>query len=206
MQHKTDLRDLIEALISLSHNPIALSLCELKKHENGMRIGDFISRYEGLKDGELLGILSSVFGLSLATGRASCRTGVGSGLSDLLGDLYAAFAEPGVKQDLLDYLGVSEIPSPEVFYWRQRLSLLTGPELAIIRALVQLRARGETSARRIEEIAAEARRIDPTVEVTSGKLAALTAKMPIVKDTDRYHLSVEPWQVFEDALLALQAS
>lgn len=202
-EHKADLRELIESLLSLTNNPIALLLSELQKQDNGMRIGEFISRYEGLKDGELLGILSSMFGMTFSAGRATCSNGVGSSLSGLMMNLYLAFAEPGVKQDLLQYLGISEIPSPEVLYWRQRLGLLTRSELATVGAFVRLGASEDASAKRIEEISAEARRIDPGIEINSSTLAALTSKMPIVKDTDKYHLSVEPWNAFVEAVATL---
>ena len=45
--------------------------------------------------------------------------------------------------------------------------------------------------------------MDSEVEVTASTLAALTGKMPVVKDTDAYHLSIGPWQIFEEAVATL---
>jgi hypothetical protein len=204
MQHKTDLRELIEALISLANNPITMALSELNKKQDGIRISEFIATYDGLKDGEFLGIVSSLFGLGFSSGKAHCQASVGSSLDALLASVYSAFAEPGARQELLDYLGVKQMPSPEVFYWRQRLGLLNTAELAVIRALVSLEAGTPQSGKTLEEIAAEAERLDSSAEVSSSSLAALTGKMPVVKDTDTYYLSVEPWRVFEQALAALE--
>ncbi|RLC93503.1 MAG: hypothetical protein DRI39_05490 [Chloroflexi bacterium] len=200
MQHKTDLRELIEALISISHNPVAMALSDLNKKPDGMRISEFISTYDGLKDGEFLAILASLFGLSFSSGKVYCQTAVGGSLTALLGSVYSALGEPGTKQELLEYLDVKQIASPEISYWRQRLSLLNGIELAVVRAMVRLEANSPEKGRTYQEIAAEAQRGNSGVEVTADCLADLTDKMPIVKDTDSYYLSVEPWSVFEEAI------
>jgi hypothetical protein len=205
MQHKADLREFVEALMTLAHSPISLVLGDLGKQQNGMRIGEFISTYEGLKDGEFLGILSSLFGLSFSSGKAHCNGGVGSGLSDLLNKLYSSFADPEAKQDLLDYLDVKQLSSPEVFYWKQRLGSLSHSELTLVRALVRLQASADANARSVKDIAAEARKMQADLDVNETSLEGLAHKMPVVKEGTKYYLSIERWQIFQGVLATLQS-
>lgn len=199
MQHKAVLREFIEALMTLANNPVALAICDLNQSE-GMRIGDFMARYEGLKDGEFLGVLSSIFGLNISFGKVTCQTGISPSLHSLLENFYAIFAEPGARQDLLNYLGINEMAAPEVDYWRHRLGTLDQSELAIVTALATLDASTEATGRSLPEILAEVRKVQTDAEVTPASLARLTGKMPLMRDIDRYYLSVEPWSNFKAAL------
>ncbi len=206
MNHREDLRELVEALICIAHNPVAQSLAELGRAKDGMRVSEFISGYAGLKDGEFLGVLSTLFGLSFAAGKARCDTGIGSALNGLLSDVFAVLTDTSSRRELMEYLGVREIDPPEVSYWKDRLTMLDTPEVLIIKVLAGLDANGEGKGKSLDEISDGARSMEPDAEVSPADLARLTSKMPVVKDGPMYYLSVEPWHAFQEALAAMETA
>lgn len=204
MQYKADLNEFIEALITLARNPVVLELYEVKKRRDGMPISQLIPRYEGFKDGEFLGILSSLFGLSFSAGIVNCYSGIGSSLSELLSNIYSTFAVSEAKHTLSTYLEVERLPSPEVFYWQHQLSLLNSSEQAMVRALVNLSADGRSNAKTIDEVASEVAQTQQELKVSADDLVTLAKKMPIVTQAEKgkYYLSVERWQSLQEALAA----
>uniref|UniRef100_A0A6H1Z7B5 Uncharacterized protein n=1 Tax=viral metagenome TaxID=1070528 RepID=A0A6H1Z7B5_9ZZZZ len=205
MQQKSDLNELIEALLTLARNPIVLELAELKKLRDGRPIVEFMSRYDGFKDGEFLAFLSSLFGLSFSSGMVTCYSGAGSNLADLLSSLYTAFADPGARLTLATYLGVERVSSPELFRWKRKLSSLTDTEKVITKALVNLGASEFVDAKSIDEIAAEAQKVEPGAEVTKNNLALMVRKMPIEETKqDNYFIRAEHWDILKEALVTLE--
>jgi hypothetical protein len=135
----------------LARNPIALELQEISKGK--ISLAEMFKRYEGFKDGEFLALLSSIFGLSLSEGEATCYSGVGRTLSDLLTSLQSTLDRRTNREALSTYLGVQQLPSAKMFYWKYHLQKFSASQRALLQALLSMDAIGYGKAKTKEEIA-----------------------------------------------------
>lgn len=196
MQHKTDFNELMEGLLILARNPIALELQQVSIQKASLV--ELFKRYDGFKDGEFLALLSTVFGLNFSDGQATCYSGVGQALSSLLANMQSALSSSTNREALSSYLGVKQLPSARMFYWKYQLQKFSADQRILLEALINIDAIGHAKAQSVEEIGKAV--AEAGASLRQDDLDILVARKIVDTYRDRYYIVENEAEALQSAL------